>query len=144
LVCFARNIRRLIVPYAIDEVQSHHLNVLASGKVKQLVLNEKRAVLVIEKQAPETCAPTSIIALDANERSLDGVSLSPCEVPITVPFSEVSIVQHRHFVRRRKMTRKKQRDRRVGRELLSKEGKREHARVSQRLHVVSKGLVKAA
>ncbi len=127
------------------KLSSYHLETMASGKVKQLVLNEKRAVFVIEKQAPETYVPTSVIALDTNERSLDGVTLSASKgSPITIPFSEVSVVQHRHFVRRRNMARKKRRDRRVGRKLLSKEGKREHDRVSQRLHLVSKGLVKAA
>jgi putative transposase len=127
------------------KLSPHHLEALASGKVKQLVLNERKAVLVIEKQAPETYVPTSVIALDTNERSLDGVTLSASKgSPITIPFSEVSVVQHRHFVRRRNMARKKRRDRRVMRKLLSKEGKREHDRVSQRLHLVSKGLVKAA
>ncbi|HUL39559.1 MAG TPA: RNA-guided endonuclease TnpB family protein [Methanomassiliicoccales archaeon] len=126
-------------------LSSYHLDALASGKVKQLTLNEKKAVLVIEKEAPEQYVPSSVIALDTNERSLDGVSLSSYGVvPITVPFPDVSIVQHRHFVRRRKLARKKRRDRRVGRMLLSKEGKREHDRVSQRLHLVSKGLVRAA
>jgi len=126
-------------------LSSYHLDALASGKVKQLTLNEKKAVLVIEKEAPEQYVPSLVIALDTNERSLDGVSLSSYGVvPITVPFPDVSIVQHRHFVRRRKLARKKRRDRRVGRMLLSKEGKREHDRVSQRLHLVSKGLVRAA
>ena len=127
------------------KLSSYHLNVLASGRVKQLVLNERKAVLVVEKQAPEAYTPSSIIALDTNERSLDGVSLSASSArPITIPFPEVSIIQHRHFTRRRRIAKKKRRDRRVGRKLLSKEGKREHARVSQRLHCVSNGLVKAA
>jgi putative transposase len=127
------------------KLSSYHLNVLASGKVKQLVLNEKKAVLVIEKQAPEPYVPASVIALDTNERSLDGVSLSTSEcTPISIPFPEVSVIQHRHFARRRRMAKKKRRDRRVGRKLLSREGKREHDRVSQRLHLVSKGLVKEA
>jgi putative transposase len=127
------------------KLSSYHLETLASGKVKQLILNEKKAVFVIEKQTPEPYVPTSIFALDTNERSLDGLSLSTYSaVPITVPFPEVSIVQHRHFVRRRKMAKNKRCDRRVTRKLLSKEGKREHDRVHQRLHLVSKGLVKAA
>ncbi len=127
------------------KLSSYHLEMLASGKVKQLVLNEKKVVLVIEKQAQVPYAPTSIIALDTNERSLDGITLSASNcTPITVPFPDVSIVQHRHFVRRRKIAVKKRRDRRVGRRLLSKEGKRENSRVSQRLHLISNGLVKAA
>jgi putative transposase len=126
-------------------LSSYHLEVLATGKVKQLILNEKKAVFVIEKKAPEAYVPASVIALDTNERSLDGVTLSASKsTPITIPFPEVSVVQHRHFVQRRKLARKKRRDRRVRRKLLSKEGKREHDRVSQRLHLVSKGLVKAA
>jgi putative transposase len=126
------------------KLSSYHLNALASGKIKQLVINEKNAVLVIEKQAPEPYVPTSVIALDTNERSLDGVALSPTKgTPISIPFPEISVIQHRHFVRRRKMAKKKRRDRRVGRKLLSKEGKRERDRVSQRLHLISNGLVKA-
>jgi putative transposase len=127
------------------KLSKYHLDVLASGKVKQLILNEKKVVLVIERQAPETYVPTSVIALDTNERSLDGVSLSSSKgTPISIPFPEVSTVQHRHFVRRMKMAKKKRRDRRVGRRLLSKEGKRERDRVSQRLHLISEGLVKDA
>ncbi len=34
-------------------LSSYHLEALASGKIKQLVLNERKAVLVVEKQAPE-------------------------------------------------------------------------------------------
>jgi putative transposase len=127
------------------KLSPYHLEILASGKVKQLVLNEQRAVFVIEKQAPETYLPMSVIALDTNERSLDGISLSTSSArPISIPFPEISNVQHRHFVRRRKIARKKWRDHRVGRKLLFKEGKREHDRVSQRLHLISKGLVKDA
>jgi len=127
------------------QLSPYHLKVLAFGKIKQLVLNEKKAVLVIEKKAPEPYVPASVIALDTNERSLDGVAISTSKgSPITIPFSEVSVVQHRHFFRRRKMAKKKRRDQRVMRKILSKEGKREHDRVSQRLHLVSKGLVEAA
>jgi IS605 OrfB family transposase len=61
--------------------------------------------------------------------------------PVTVPYPEVSLVQHRHFVRRKRIGRKKAHDRRVGRRLGGREGRRERARVSQRLHLISKGLV---
>ena len=33
-------------------LSSHHLETLTSGRVKQLVLNERKAVLVVEKQVP--------------------------------------------------------------------------------------------
>ncbi len=127
------------------KLSTHHLDVLAQGRIKQLVLNEKRAVLVIEKDLPEPYSPNSIIALDTNERSLDGVSLSSKTAqPVLVPYPDVSAIQHRHFVRHRKLGKKKAHDRRVWRKLASKEGLRERNRVKQRLHLISKGLVEKA
>jgi hypothetical protein len=123
----------------------HHLDFMTSGKIKQLVLTPRRAVLVIEKEAPGPYAPSSLLALDTNERSLDGVLLSSENVtPISVPYPEVSTIQHRHFVRHRRLGRKKRHDRRVGHKLGGKEGRRQHNRVSQRLHLISKGLVEKA
>jgi putative transposase len=127
------------------KLSKYHLDLMNKGRIKQLVLNGTRAVLVIEKMVPERYAPTSLIALDTNERSLDGVSLtSETTTPVSVPYPEVSVVQHRHFVRRRKLAKKKCNDRRVWRKLASKEGRRERNRVSQRLHLISKGLVELA
>ena len=65
-------------------------------------------------------------------------------MPASVPYPDVSIIQHHHFVRRRKLAKKKSNDRRVWRKLASKEGRRERNRVSQRLHLISKGLVELA
>jgi putative transposase len=127
------------------KLSQYHLGIMEQGRVKQLVLNGARAVLVVEKKVPERYAPTSILALDTNERSLDGVSLtSEGVVPVSVPYPDVTIIQHRHFVRRRKLNKKKCNDRRVWRKLASKEGRRERNRVSQRLHLISKGLVDLA
>jgi putative transposase len=127
------------------KLSKYHLDLMNQCRIKQLILNGPRAVLVIEKIVPERYAPTSLLALDTNERSLDGVSLtSEIATPVSVPYPEVSAVQHRHFVRRRKLAKKKCNDRRVWRKLASKEGRREHNRVSQQLHLISKGLVEFA
>ncbi len=126
-------------------LSTYHLEFIDRGRVKQLVLNDKRAVFIVEKEVPERYMPTSILALDTNERSLDGVSLtSEYALPVSVPYPDVSVVQHRHFVRRRKLAKKKSKDRRVWRKLAAKEGRREHNRVSQRLHLISEGLVEFA
>ncbi len=122
-----------------------HRSVLAGSALKQVRLSLGRAVLVVERPTPPTYEPTTVLALDSNERSLDGVALDPDgATPVVVPFPEVATVQHRHFVRRRRLGRKKAGDRRVGRRLGRREGRRERARVVQRLHLVSKGLVAEA
>lgn len=127
------------------KLSKHHLDVLSSGTIKQLVLNEKRAVLVIEKEVPERYEPSTLIALDTNERSFDGVCIaSDGSFTVTVTYPDVSAIQHRHFVRRRRLARKKLHDRRVSRNLARREGARERARVRQRLHLISKGLVERA
>jgi len=122
-----------------------HRSVLAAGRVKQLRLNAHRAVLVLEKDAPEPYSPRAILALDTNERSLDGVLLEPeLAAPVVVPYPDVGTIQHRHFARRRKIARKKAHDRRVGRKLLGREGRRERRRIVQRLHLLTKMLVAEA
>ncbi len=126
-------------------LSGHHRAALALGTIKQLRLTPNRAVLIVERAVPEPYVPRTVLALDTNERSLDGMALSARRVaPVTVPYPEVSLIQHRHFIRPRKLGRKKAHDRRVGRRLGGREGRREHARVSQLLHLVSKGLVEAA
>jgi putative transposase len=127
------------------KLSRYHLEFMEQGRIKQLILTDRKAVLIVEKEVPQRYTPTSLLALDTNERSLDGVSLT-CEgaVPVSVPYPDVSVMQNRHFVRRRKLAKKKCNDRRVWRRLASKEGRRERNRVSQRLHLISKGLVDLA
>ena len=126
-------------------VSDYHRSVLGSGTLKQLRLRPDRDILVIDKSIPDPYVPTAVLALDTNERSLDGVlAASDGSTPVTVPYPEVSEIQHRHFARRRRLGRKKAHDRRVGRRLGGREGRRERARVSQRLHLISKGLVREA
>ncbi|MCI4360136.1 MAG: RNA-guided endonuclease TnpB family protein [Thermoplasmata archaeon] len=126
-------------------LSAHHRATLASSTIKQLRLRPDRAVLIIEKTVPEPFVPTSLLALDTNERSLDGVLTTRSgSTPVVAPYPDVGEVQHRHFVRRRRLGRKKAHDRRVSRRLGGREGRRERARVTQRLHLLSKGLVRAA
>jgi putative transposase len=122
-----------------------HRSVLACRRIKQLRLNANLAVLVLEVEVPKPYRPQALLALDTNERSLDGVLVEPeLSKPVVVPFPDVASIQHRHFVRRRRIARKKANDRRVGRRLLRREGRREHRRVVQRLHLLTKMLVAEA
>lgn len=114
-------------------------------RVKQLQVSEQGVVLFLEKSAPEPYVPTSLLALDTNESSLDGVTVTPARSRTTrVAFPGVRVVQGRHSKRRRDLHRKKANDRRVARTLLRKEGCREHHRIESRLHSLSKRLVEAA
>ena len=110
-----------------------------------LTVTPDRIVVVVRRDAPEPYAPAAAIALDTNEASLDGVAAwGDSATLVTVPFPEVRIVQATHVRRRRRLARRKANDRRVMRSLLRKEGRREHDRVRQRLHLVSKGVVATA
>ena len=104
-----------------------------------------RVIITVRKDAPECYEPESALAFDTNEDSLDGVFAKGEEAGLTsVSFGGVRQVQATHFRRRRRLARKKANDRRVQRMLLDREGKRERNRVRQRLHIVSKGIVKEA
>ena len=104
-----------------------------------------KVVVVMRKDAPKPFLPEGAIALDTNEDSLDGVvAAGPMARTVTLSLGGVRKVQAIHFARRRQLARKKARDRRVARRLLDREGQRERNRVRQRLHRVSKGLVRFA
>jgi putative transposase len=111
-------------------------------RVKQLQVSQDRVILFLERPTPEPFTPESLLALDTNESSLDGVAITPERGwLVQVPFPDVRRVQATHFVRRRKLARKKAHDRRVGRRLLRKEGERERHRVRSRLHVLTTRLL---
>ncbi len=114
-------------------------------RLKSLTLTERRLCVSYELQAPEPYAPKAAIALDTNERSLDGVmaDASTCRL-VEVPFPEVKDIQKTHFDRRRRLSRKKAHDRRVKRKLLAREGGREHDRVSSRLHLLTNSVISTA
>jgi hypothetical protein len=81
-------------------VASHHREVLTTPgvRIKQLHVNEDRVVLYLEREAPEPYAPRSLVALDTNETSLDGVVVTKARGHwVQVAFPEVRAVQARHF-----------------------------------------------
>ncbi len=110
-----------------------------------LTLVPGKVVITIRKTLPHPFTPTSAIALDTNEDSLDAVLASEEDsVPTSVPLGGIRRIQQTHYRRRRKLAAKKVRDRRVMRRLLNREGRREGNRVRQRLHFVSKRVVRFA
>ena len=125
----------------------YHRGVLGAPGVviKQLHVSEERVVLFFERPAPEPYPPISLLALDTNESSLDGVTVTSTVTRcVRVPFPEPRVLQARHFARRRFLAKKKAHDRRVARRLLRTEGERERHRVRSRLHVLTKRLVETA
>jgi putative transposase len=104
-----------------------------------------KIILVVRREAPKAYEPEGAIALDTNEDSLDGVVASDEGMVTTIlPFGGVRRIQETHFRRRRRLAKKKAGDRRVMRRLLDREGRRERNRVRQRLHRISKRLVRFA
>ncbi len=117
----------------------------ASWKLGSLTVVPGRILVVVRKEAPPAHEPTSAIALDTNENSLDGVAAGHHYTRLlTLPLRGIREIQTRHFRCRRHLARKKAHDRRVKRNLLGKQGRRERNRVKQRLHLVTKDLVEAA
>jgi putative transposase len=103
-----------------------------------LTLLPDKVIIAFRKTLPNPYAPMSVISLDTNERSLDGVFVREgSSTPIRAEFPDVAIVQQRHHDRRRRLQKKKAHDRRTTRAQCRREGKREHHRVEYRLHQVA-------
>jgi len=129
----------LVVP-----VSDYHRRVLANPdhRVTQVHVGLRRVVLVYAKTVPEPYVPTSLVALDTNESSLDGVWVREEGATfVRVRFPELREIQARHFGRRRYLGRKKAHDRRLARQLLRREGWREHHRIGSRLHDLTRSLL---
>jgi len=110
-----------------------------------VTLTPDLVIVAVRKVAPRPYEPETAIALDTNEDSLDGVVAGDGETTlVTLGFPEVRILRATHFRRRRYLARKKAHDRRVQRFLVSREGRRERNRVRQKLHRISKNLVRVA
>jgi len=104
-----------------------------------------KIILTLRREVSPPYEPTSVIALDTNEDSVDGVVARQGEAQLmTVSFGGIRQVQSTHFRRCRRLAFKKAHDRRLARRLLGHEGERERHRVLQRLHRVSKHLVGTA
>ena len=116
-----------------------------SWRLGSLTIVPGKVIVVVRKEAPSVYEPSSAIALDTNEDSLDGVLVNRLQASlVTVSLGGIRQVQASHFRRRRRLARKKARDRRVQRALLNREGRRERNRVRERLHRVSKSIVACA
>ena len=128
-------------------VSSWHRSFLsdASWGLGSVTLVPGKVVIAVRKKAPDAYEPISAIALDTNEESLDGVVVRRNDtIFVVIGFGGVRQVQTTHFRRRRKLARKKTNDRRVAQRLLAREARRETNRVRQRLHFVSRDLVRTA
>ncbi|MGP8074570.1 MAG: hypothetical protein ACLP74_06065, partial [Thermoplasmata archaeon] len=117
----------LVVP-----VSDHHRRVLANPdhRVTQAHVGLRQVVLLYARRAPEPYAPASLVALDTNESSLDGVRVTPEGAEyVRVAFPEVRAIQARHVGCRRHLARKKSHDR------------RERNRIHSRLHALTRSLI---
>jgi putative transposase len=110
-----------------------------------LTILPNRVIVTFRKAALGQYAPTSILSLDTNERSLDGVFVEgEVAKAVKAEFPEVAIIQQRHHERRRRLQKKKAHDRRTSRTLCRREGAREHHRIDCRLHEVANSVLKFA
>ncbi len=129
----------LVVP-----VSEYHRRVLANPdhRVTQVHVGLRQVVLLYALRPPEPYAPTSVVALDTNESSLDGVHLTLEGADyVRVAFPQIRAIQARHVGRRRQLARKKAHNRRVSRRLLGREGRRERNRIRSRIHVLTRSLI---
>ncbi|MFY9606017.1 MAG: transposase [Thermoplasmata archaeon] len=110
-----------------------------------LTILPDRVIIAFRKDAPRQYTPASVLSLDTNERSLDGVLIEgDVAKAVKGEFSEVAIIQQRHHDRRRRLQKKKAHDRRISRDLCRKEGAREHHRIDYRLHEVANAVISFA
>jgi len=109
-----------------------------------------RVIAAFRKEAPRLIAASSVLSLDTNERSLDGIFVeggrkgdTSC-VQVKAAFPEVAMIQERHHERRRRLQKRKAHDRRSARALCCREGAREHHRIDYRLHRVANAVIEFA
>jgi len=109
-----------------------------------------RVIVAFRKEAPKPNTVSSVLSLDTNERSLDGIFVEGGQkgdgrsVQVEVAFPEVAVIQQRHHERRRRLQKKKAHDRRSARALCRREGAREHHRIDYRLHHVANAVLEFA
>ena len=131
-------------------VSEYHRKYLADSTLSlgSLTLLSDRAIVAFRKEPPRPVAVTSVIALDTNERSMDGVLVSGRDRGLArslrVAYPHVATTQRCHHDRRKRLQMKKANDRRTSRQLCHREGKRGHDRVSYWVHQVANAVVKFA
>jgi len=104
-----------------------------------------RVIVAFRKEAPKPFVPESVLSLDTNERSLDGVFVEgEVAKAVKADFPDIAIIQQRHHDRRKRLQKKKAHDCRTSRNLCRREGTREHHRIDCRLHQVANSVLKFA
>ncbi|MBU0684490.1 MAG: transposase, partial [Candidatus Thermoplasmatota archaeon] len=112
-----------------------------------LTILPDRVIIAFRRSVPVPYVPDSLLSLDTNERSLDGVfvySHSDAAISVKAEFPDIAMIQQRHHDRRRRLQKKKAHDRRTSRNLCRSEGRREHHRVEYRLHQVADAVLSFA
>ena len=111
-----------------------------------LTLFSDRVIVAIRKHPPKLYAHKSVVSLDTNERSLDGVLVKEGRITAVVKaeFPEVSVIQSVHHDRRKRLQKKKSHDRRTAKRLCAREGMREHHRIDHRMHEVANAVLSFA
>jgi putative transposase len=110
-----------------------------------LTLLPDKVIIAFRRISPKPYAPRSVLSLDTNERSLDGVFIREgAGAAVRAEFPDVAIIQQRHHDRRKRLQKKKANDRRTARALCKREGQREHNRVEYRLHEVAGAILSFA
>jgi len=111
-----------------------------------ITLLPDRVVVAFRKEPPTRIETTSVISLDTNERSLDGILVRPDSSSgiVQASFPDVAIIQQRHHNRRKRIQKRKAHDRRLSKNLCRCEGKREHDRIDYRMHQAANEVVKCA
>ena len=109
-----------------------------------------RVIVAFRRESPRPIAASSVLSLDTNERSLDGIFVeggrngdTSC-VQVKATFPEVAMIQQRHHERRRRLQKKKAHDRRLTRVLCGREGAREHHRIDYQMHHVADAVLEFA
>ena len=128
-------------------LSEYHRSILSDPAIKlgSLTLTESIVALAVSRDSPRELVPTSIVAFDTNESSMDGVLATRFGLTaVKVPFPEVRQIQATHFRRRRRLGSKKAHDRRTQAALLSKEGRRERRRINYRIHEVTNAIIGTA
>ena len=128
-------------------VSQYHRKYLddATLSLGSLTVLPDRVIVAFRKEAPKPYSPESIISLDTNESSLDGVCLQGSNTRVVrAIYPDVATIQQWHHDRRRMLQKKKAHDRRTARSLCRREGRREHYRIDYRLHHVANSILDSA
>ena len=130
-------------------VSQYHRRYLNDTRLSlgSLTVLQDRVIIAFRRDAPVPYTPESVLSLDTNVRSLDGVFAGRCSSEastVKARFHDVAVIQQRHHDRRRRLQKKKSHDRRTARFLCRREGAREHHRIDCRMHLVADAVLSFA